>query len=252
MKNKIINLFEEEKKIVPNKGVKYSNLLEKFITPFANEFKDTEYYEDIFDVAIAAWNFGNISLIIEEEEFKNIIASNSDENMDTTLLLKMIDHKVENFKEYTNFIVDYELKETSGDPILSVITQEQEAYLTSMMNDIEHPSTPDEFDENFINRNAIIIKPLQPFIDWHNNLYPNSKLTEVETDIYLINDKIDDLKSLLKKKYDTFFTMQLYDWHSNKKEWPQRRNYKMFKQWFDVQISTEIYDLEKKPVLKSE
>ena len=46
--------------------------------------------------------------------------------------------------------------------------------------------------------------------------------------------------------------MELNDWHDNKKEWPQKRNYKMFKLWFRVEISEMIYDLEKKPVSKSE
>jgi hypothetical protein len=47
----------------------------------------------------------------------------------------MIDYKISNFKEYENFIVDYKLKEVSAgeDPILSIVTQEKEAYLANMM-----------------------------------------------------------------------------------------------------------------------
>lgn len=251
MKNKIINLFGDNK-IVQNKGVKYSTLLEKFMANFKSEFSEMEYIENIFEVAIAAWNFGNISVIVEEKEFKKIIASSQEDDINTTLLFKMIDYKVTNFKEYTNFIVDYDLKETSKDPILSVITQEQETYLAAMFNEIEHQNTPDDFDENFIDRSAIILKPLQPFIDWHNSLYPDSTLDEIDVDIYLVNNKIDDLEGWLKKKYDKLFTIELYEWHTNKKDWPQKRNYKMFKQWFQVQISTEIYDLEKKPISKLE
>jgi len=46
--------------------------------------------------------------------------------------------------------------------------------------------------------------------------------------------------------------MELDEWHDNRKEWPQKRNYKMFNLWFRVEISEMIYDLEKKPILKSE
>lgn len=69
MKNKIINLFGDNK-IVQNKGVKYSTLLEKFMANFKSEFSEMEYIENIFELAITAWNFGNISVIAEEEEFK--------------------------------------------------------------------------------------------------------------------------------------------------------------------------------------
>lgn len=63
--------------------------------------------------------------------------------------------------------------------------------------------------------------------------------------IYLINDQIDDLKNWIKKKYDKFFKLELEGWHTNKKEWPQKRDYKMFKQWFRVDVSISIFDLEK-------
>jgi hypothetical protein len=43
MKGKVINLFGN--KTIPNTGVKYSKLLEQFIAPFANEFRDTKYIE---------------------------------------------------------------------------------------------------------------------------------------------------------------------------------------------------------------
>jgi hypothetical protein len=59
------------------------------------------------------------------------------------------------------------------------------------------------------------------------------------------DDKIDDVEKWLIKKFDKFFMMELDEWCANKKEWPQKRNYKMFKLWFKVEISEMIYDLEK-------
>ncbi len=255
MKNKIINLFDNNK-VIQNKGVKYSVLLEQFLKPFANEFKDVEYIEDIFEFAINAWNFGNMKAIIPQDEFKNTTQFIQDQENDinSKLLLKMIDYKVANFKNHTNFIVDYELKETNNEPVLSITTQSEDAHLSNMITTLDNEITPDDFEENYINRNAIIIKPLQPFIDWHNNLYPNNTIdqTDIEVDLYLVNSEIDDLEKWLKKKFDKFFMLELENWHTDKKEWPQKRNYKMFKQWFEVQTSDLIYDLEKKPVLKSE
>jgi hypothetical protein len=255
MKNKVINMFGN--KIVPNTGVKYSTLLEQFMTPFANEFKNLEYIEDIFEFAINAWNFGNMKIITPDQEFEKSILSVQDKNgeINLSLLKKMVDYKVSNFKEYESFIVDYELKEVKSgeDPILRVLTQDKEAYLENMISTLENEVTQDDFEENYNNRSAIIIKPLQPFLDWLNNLYPNEEMGDIrDINTYLVTDEIEDLETYLKKKFDKFFMMELEEWHTNKKEWPQKRNYKMFNLWFRVETSTMIYDLEKKPILKSE
>lgn len=252
MKNKVIDLFGNGK-VVQNKGVKYSELLEKFMANFQNDLSEMEFIEDMFDFAINAWNFGNLKVILPKDDFKKTTDFIPEGDTNIPLLNKMIDHKVAKFKKYTNFIVDFELKETGKDPILTVITQEEDTYFASMLNDIENQDTPDDFEENYINRHAIVIKPLQPFFDWLNALYPNDTIDTSDIDgpnIYLVDENIDNLEAWLKKKYDRFFTMELNEWHTNKKEWPQKRNHKMFKQWFQVDISTGIYDLEKKPIFK--
>lgn len=251
MKNKVIDLFG--KKIVPNEGVKYSELLEQFMHPFANEFIDVEYIEDIFEFGINAWNFGNMKILMPKEEFKQTInLANREEGINVALLHRMIDYKAEKFKEFSNFIVDYDLKETDADPILSVITQAEDDYLRNMLEAMEHQDAQADFEDNFINRSAIIITPKQPFIDWFSNLNPEEDFMgeTLGTNTYLVDYNIDDLDKWIRKKFDTFFKMELEDWHHNKKEWPQKRNYKMFNLWFDVKISENIYDLERKPVLK--
>jgi hypothetical protein len=256
MKNKVINMFGNNK-IVPNNGVKYSELLEQFINPFLSDFKNYKYLEDIFEFAISAWNFGNMQIITPNQEFEKSILSiqDNDNDINLSLLKRMVDYKVSNFKKYDNFIIDYELKEVKAgeDPILSIITQEEDAYLANMMNTLENEVTQDDFEENYINRSAIIVKPLQPFIDWLTNLYPNDEMGDIrEINTYLVTDEIEDLETYLKKKFDKLFIMELNNWHPNKKEWPQKRNYKMFNLWFRVETSQMIYDLEKSPIFKSE
>ncbi len=246
-------------KPIQNEGVKYSKLLEEFILPFKEDFVDVEFIDDIFDFAMNAWNFGNIKTIVPRRDFEKIISAGQSQDIDFILLKKMIDFKAKNYKEYTNFIVSCELKGTDKNAILSVVTQEEDAYLETMLNEHDdfdsedNQLTEEDFEENYINRSAIVLKPLQPFFDWINALYPEDKMTEVEeSNTYLVNNEIEDVNTWLKKKYDKLFKMELDEWHSNKKEWPRNRNYKMFKQWFHVDISTMIYDLEKEPVSKSE
>jgi hypothetical protein len=226
------------------------------MTPFTNDFSDIEYYEDIFEFAINAWNLANIKVLLPEEESDAAInLSNKEENVNVDLLNRMIDYKISHFEEYTSFMLDFELKETSGDPVLSVVTQEQDAYLTSMFENMEAENTKADFEENYINRIAIIIKPKQPFIDWCVNLLKDEEElddADFEINTYLVDEDIKDVEQWLKKKFDKFFKIELENWCTNKKLWPQKRNYKMFSLWFRVEISEMIYDLEKKPILKFE
>lgn len=249
MKNKVINLFGNTT-IGQNDGVKYSQILEQFMVPFASDFDDEEYYEDVIDFVVIAWNFGNMKIILPKEESDVIINSINDKDVDVDLLKRMIDFKVKKFKQYPNFIVDYEVGEQNGDPLLTVVTQEQDDYLESMFDDMESESSEEDFEENYINRSAVILKPLQPFLDWLSILYPD-EISEInETTTYLINEEITNVDAWLRKKFDKLFMKELEGWHTNKKDWPQKRNYKMFKQWFQVDISRMVYDLEMEPVLK--
>lgn len=254
MKNKVIHLFGNNK-IVQTEGVKYSELLEQFMTPFVKELEGFEYYEDIIGFSINAWNFGNMKQIIPPTENKKVSDYVQDEDIDHQLLEKMVEYKISNFKEYTNFIVDFEIKETDKDPVLTIITQEEDDYLASMMEDFEDVAMQGDYEEDFINRSAIIIKPLQPFIDWLSALYPQDNFDEsdfADPTIYLVNDDIVDLEQWLKKKFDKFFMMELNNWHTSKKGWPKKRSYKMFKQWFQVSVSDSVFDTENEPILKSE
>lgn len=249
MKNKVINLFDKPQ-IVPNPGVKYSQLLEKFLEPFMKDFEDVEFYEDIFEFAINAWNTANMKLILPKENSDEMFDALDNDDINVALLNRMIEYKINHFKNYTNFIVDYELKETIEDPILSITTQEQELYLKFMFEKFDLEDTENDYNEDYINRTAIILKPMQPFIDWCSNLYPEELDDIEETKTYLISEDIEDINAWLSKKFDKLFLFELESWSPNKKEWPQKRNYKMFKEWFQVDISTMVYDFEKSPIQK--
>lgn len=253
MKNKVINLFDNRAE------ANYSELLKQFLTQFYDVFDETVLFEDIIEFAINAWNFGNMKLLIPKEDFQNTIDSiEDDDGIDFELLNEMIDYKVAKFKKYNHFILDYELTEIDDEPIVEVTTQSEEDYLSNMLDSIENEFSSsgyheNDFEENYIDRTAIIIKPKQPLLDWFFSLYPDDHYHKEEiknANVYLIDENINDVEKWLRKKFDKFFMRILGDWHENKKEWPQRRNYKMFKLWFRVEISEVVYDLEKRPVSK--
>ena len=252
MDNKVIDMFSG-KNIVQNEGQKYSDMINDLIKPFENDFPDGMDIGDVIGFACNAWNLACMSQIMPKKEFANLLASSDPfPEPEKTILKRMIDLKKKKFASFERFIDDFELKEKNDELVLSLLTQEKEAFLTKLMEE-----TPDflpekaDFEEAYINRYAIVIKPLQPFFDWLNALYPEDPVNEVdEPNIYLVDNNIDDVEKWLKKKFDKFFTMELDDWHTGKKEWPQKRNYKMFQQWFSVDVSSMIYDMENKPVYK--
>lgn len=251
MNDNIIDLFSG-KHIIQNEGIKYSDLLNDFIKPFENDFPDEMDIEDIFSFACSAWNLGCMSLIIPKEEFKRILSENSIANPENTIFKRMIELKNKKFASYDRFIDDFSVEEKHGELVLTVITQEKEAFLASLIEEApDNSPVKVDFEEAFVDRHAIIIKPLQPFFDWINSIYPDDPLNEVdEPNVYLVDDKIDSVEQWLKKKFDKFFIMELDEWHAEKKEWPQKRTYKMFRQWFCVEISTMVYDMENRPVYK--
>lgn len=183
-----------------------------------------------------------------EEAIKTV----HDMSINRELMKKLIDYKASPFKEYTNFIVDFEFKETNADPVLTVVTQEQETFLDMMLNEIKDEECEDEFQENFINRCAIIVTPLEPFINWCSDLFAEELDYEIlrETRVYLVSEDIKDLEVWMRKKYSKIFEFELDSWRTDKKKWPQRRNFKMFKEWFRYDVTTTIFDFEKTPVSK--
>lgn len=251
MGSKVIDMFSG-KNIVRNEDQKYSEMINDLVKPFENDFPQEMEIKEIFDFACNAWNLGCMSQILPKEEFYKMLSKNPFPEPEKTILKNIIDLKNKKFASFEKFISDYEIEEKNGELVLTVVTQEKESFLAMLMDE-STDFIPEEADleEAYINRSAIIIKPLQPFFDWINALYPEDPVNEAdEPNIYLINDDIDDVEKWLKKKFDKFFTMELEDWHTNTKEWPQKRSYKMFKQWFSVDVSSMIYDMENSPVYK--
>lgn len=246
---KVIDLFD--KNYLPNHEIKYSELLEKFMEKFVHELEHFQYAEELIDFSISCWNYANLSTVIPKDDFKKFLSVIP--KQDLHLTKKMINHKIAHFKDYTSFIVDFELKGDDDNPILTVISQTEEDYLANMLDAVDRNMTESDFQENYINRYAIVLKPRQPFLDWYKGLYPTEDIEDEEikgTNIYLVSEDKADMELWLKKKFDLLFKYQLEEFSLDKKMWPQRRTYKMFKDWFQVDTSIAIYDLEKQPVLK--
>lgn len=247
---KVINLFGDT---YNKSNSKYSDIIDEFMSSFRGDLVDFYDIEDMLDFVLSAWNMGNLSNILPKQEFKDFLKNIPEIQMDNRLFKKMLAHKIKHFKENNHFVLSIKMEESTGGPKLIVDTQSEEDFMSHLLFGVENEFSPSDFDDNYINRNAIVIRPLQPFIDWLNSINTVSEEEPVkESNVYLIADEVYDVEDWLKRKYDQFFKMELEEWHTNKKQWPKKRSYKMFKQWFNIEFSTMVYDMEKEPVIKME
>ena len=110
-----------------------------------------------------------------------------------------------------------------------------------------------------VNRTAVIIRPKQPFADWLNSIPgENSDNTlesiSIENTTFLIPefDYPQDSMAYIKKIYSDIFEFELFGWYTAEELWPQKRTLKMFQEWFDVEINSEVFDLAKGRIEKED
>ena len=100
-----------------------------------------------------------------------------------------------------------------------------------------------------INRGLVIALAKEPFREWLRSL-PDpcdvtlEKLNEHAT-AYLIPECEDDKERerILKKLFDLIFADQLADWWTNEEDWPQKRDLRTFRKWFDLRFHSVVEDL---------
>jgi hypothetical protein len=110
-----------------------------------------------------------------------------------------------------------------------------------------------------INRAAAIIKPKQPFVDWLNSLPDDDRvytLEELSEDnlTFLIPeaDSPEEAMGYIRKKYNLIFEWELWGWVTAEEWWPAKRDWKVFKEWFEIEINSEVFDLVDRAVEKEE
>jgi hypothetical protein len=105
-----------------------------------------------------------------------------------------------------------------------------------------------------IDRNAIIVRPKKPFYNWVNSVFPEDEpVTEKEeNNIYLVQemDSNEDVLRWIQFNFEMIFSNELNDWYSNEGKWPSNRTYKIFSEWFDIEINSMILDLEEYEITK--
>ena len=107
-----------------------------------------------------------------------------------------------------------------------------------------------------LNRTVVMLMPKEPFLQWLNDADPEEQalLTEDfrdDNNVFLIPQFIDTLDSLkwVEKRWTMLFEHMLLEWIVDETMWPQHRTLAMFREWFDVEIYTMVWDLAEDELL---
>jgi len=105
-----------------------------------------------------------------------------------------------------------------------------------------------------IDRSILTVRAKEPFLHWLHSLPDPARYTleEVNYDrsAHLLPEYEDDneMERLLRKYFQQIFEAQLNDWWADPEAWPSKRNLKTFKEWFDVEFHSFVFDLVDKPI----
>ncbi len=110
-----------------------------------------------------------------------------------------------------------------------------------------------------INRAAIILKYKLPAVQWINEADPyhddpGITLESVNSDrtVYLIMDRDADtpeaVEEWIKLNYELLFENELEGWYTDETLWPEKRDLKLFHQWFEIECHTLIQDTVGLPI----
>ncbi len=104
-----------------------------------------------------------------------------------------------------------------------------------------------------LNRSAAIVKPLPPYLEWARagdaeGLAESvfESLREGEPHIYLLPEYVylSERKELLDAFWPAIFDRMLEGWVTDEALWPTDRTRQMFDEWFEVQMTSVIEDLD--------
>ena len=108
-----------------------------------------------------------------------------------------------------------------------------------------------------INRNIVVIKAQQPFLDWINQ-HPDLELAspvtmdELQQDCtaLLVPDLFgpDEVREFLAAYKPQLFEMELESWHRDPETWPQNRTEQLIDAWFTLEIHSMVWDTANEPI----
>jgi hypothetical protein len=104
-----------------------------------------------------------------------------------------------------------------------------------------------------VNRAIILIKAKKPFVDWAKYVNTDNILSDKEVEkvfsehnAYLITETDDDdeFERAIKREAGNIFENELLSWSQDESEWPTKRSYKVFREWFEIISTVMVFDTD--------
>ena len=105
---------------------------------------------------------------------------------------------------------------------------------------------------NVLNRGFITITPKKPFFDWSNTIDSEIQFSiedDIEPTVYLITEDFFDIEPLIEQHFKKIFKNELTAITEDEELWPTERNIDVFLEWFDINLGSMVFDLEKSNIV---
>lgn len=102
-----------------------------------------------------------------------------------------------------------------------------------------------------LSRSAITVTHKKPFIDWNNEIFPELPIEDMigESTTFLIDELFNDAEKVVQKNFKKIFEFELEGTCTDEEKWPKKRTFKLFNEWFTVEVSGWVVDLSKKDMV---
>ncbi|MFO8111216.1 MAG: hypothetical protein R6T92_01785 [Desulfosalsimonadaceae bacterium] len=109
-----------------------------------------------------------------------------------------------------------------------------------------------------INREAVIIKGKQPLVDWVNSHDPENPLTlsdvREECTVILLPECRDkeEAVTIIESNFEVLFSGEMEGWIADESLWPKDVTLATFREWFDVEYHSMVFDALEDDIEKRE
>jgi hypothetical protein len=262
---------EKLDKIASDKEQLYANCLLDLAAPFITETSTvseknmTVYLSYVsWNLAIAKQNF----ISADENLYNNIVEKGIFNSEEKKIIYQIVETKNAKYPNLQEIIEDidiemeheipyvqvyFELSFISDDDDIIPFDKQYEGEEDEEDEDFVYNIDENQFKPGYLNRNAVIIHYKQPFVDLFNATHDASTTRyRLESTVYLIDTMFSPQQRLdwLKKNHDKIFTNELREQGISLVDWPKKRTFKVFSQYFDAEFKVTAFDFEKQPITK--
>ena len=254
MKHKVIKLGSNR----TNLKKKYAKLLLEFIEPARDDLFDLYDHEDAIQFGRDCWNFALVKEMNIEEQF--IRVDNYIQELKPRLreiAVNLMIRKQNKFDQYKKFITELKFTKSNDVKLKEVVVEKYEDFMYYIIGEMMMEHELENFDTNqyipgMLDREAIVLTPGQPFIDWVNSISDGVVQMEAHTYepvVYLIPEE-EHYPNWIENNFQELVRTEFLDLDMNEENWPRINTYKQFLKYFKVRQLSMIFDIVDEPITK--